>query len=177
MDTTKVKRLSRMINHTKGLGQSHLGRVFNADHTTISRVLRQKTEIDCLTKTKVPEYKQDQASRAVTAARRLATKIFKEKQIVMDDESYFYLSNTRISGNDVYYTPDKSTTPADVKFKWKTKFEDKVLIWAAISGNGLSDAYIHKSKNAINSQKYEEAIIVICDQTCIPTIIMYFGRT
>jgi hypothetical protein len=72
----------------------------------------------------------------------------------MDDEKYFYLSNTSILGNDVYYTSDKSITPVDVKFKLKTKFEDEVLIWAAISGNGLSDAYIHKSKNAIDYQIY-----------------------
>ncbi len=145
MDTTKVKRLSRMIDHTSGLGQRHLGRVFDVNHTTISRVLWQKTEIDYLTKTKAPEYKQDRASRTVTVARRLTTKIFKEKQIVMDVEKFFYLFNTSIPGNDVYYTSDKSKTPADVKFKLITKIEDKILIWAAISGNGQMSIFTNRS--------------------------------
>jgi hypothetical protein len=62
----------------------------------------------------------------------LAIRIFKEKQIVMCDEEFFYLSNTSIPGNDVYYTSDKSTTPGDAKFKLKAKFEDKVLILAMV---------------------------------------------
>jgi hypothetical protein len=75
----------------------------------------------------------------------LTTKIFKEKQIVMDVEKFFYLFNTSIPGNDVYYTSDKSKTPADVKFKLITKIEDKILIWAAISGNGQMSIFTNRS--------------------------------
>ena len=72
----------------------------------------------------------------------------------MDDEKYFTLSNTNIPGNDIYYSSNKSEAPVEIKYKRKKKFEDKVLIWAAISSEGISDPYISKSDNAINVNTY-----------------------
>jgi hypothetical protein len=72
----------------------------------------------------------------------------------MDDEKYFNLSNSELVGNDRYYTSDKSTAPVDIKYKFKMKYEPKVLVWVAISANGISNHYVHTSKNAINHEIY-----------------------
>jgi hypothetical protein len=81
-------------------------------------------------------------------------KIFKDKSVVMDDEKYFSLSNINIPGNDIFYTSDKSTAPNEIKYAMKKKFEDKVLVWVAISEQGLSKHYVHRSKIAISSDIY-----------------------
>ena len=49
----------------------------------------------------------------------------------MDDESYFGLNNTELSGNDGYYTSDPNLTYDDVITKKKSKFEKKLLVWVA----------------------------------------------
>ncbi|CAF4137061.1 unnamed protein product, partial [Rotaria sordida] len=72
----------------------------------------------------------------------------------MDDEKYFSLSNVNILGNAYYYTNDKSTTPPDVKYKKKMKYEPKIMVWLAISSKGISEPYIHRSKNAISENVY-----------------------
>ena len=51
------------------------------------------------------------------------------KTLVIDNEKYFTLSNSKISGTEGYHTDNKQTTPGDVKFKKKRKYEPKVLVW------------------------------------------------
>ena len=154
MNKKKVKRLSKIVNNSSGIGQRDLGRQFNVCQTTISYTLRNKTDIKCWKKEKTPAYNDNQEARVIIACRRLVTKTFAGKDIVVDDEKYFCLSNWEIPGNNIYYTSDKRTAPPEIKYKQKTKFEDKVLVWAALSSNGCSKLFINKSCNAINSDVY-----------------------
>ncbi len=82
--------------------------------------------------------------------RRISSNCF----IIMDDEKYFSLSNVDIPGNSYYYSSDKSTTPPSVKYKNKVKYEPKILVCLAISSKGISEPYIHRSKNAIDGEVY-----------------------
>ena len=56
---------------------------------------------------------------------------------IIDDESYFTLSHSEINGNNIYYTSDDKQCPDNVKFKEKSKFEDKLFVWIAISPKGM----------------------------------------
>ena len=56
----------------------------------------------------------------------------------MDDESYFTLSNSTLAGNDRFYTDDVRTCPESVKHNLKSKFEQKLLVWIAVSSEGMS---------------------------------------
>jgi len=152
MDDKKVKRLTKMLNNTSGLGQRFLASHFKVSLATINRVLNTKTNIKDYKKEKAPKYEDEQVPRVITGSRRMVVKLFKDKDIVMNDEKYFSLSNSNIPGNDRYYTSDKSTAPDEIKYKMKKKFEAKVLVWMAISSAGLSEAYVNRSKNAINSK-------------------------
>ena len=51
--------------------------------------------------------------------------IFRKKIVIIDDESYFYLSNTNISGNAEFYSSDINAASNDVRLKRKDKFEPK----------------------------------------------------
>ena len=63
------------------------------------------------------------------------------KEIVMDDESYFTLSNEYLLGNDGFYSQDKSLISLKVKYRSIAKFPDILLVWIAISRSGRSQAY------------------------------------
>ena len=50
----------------------------------------------------------------------------KNIELILDDESYFTLSNTSVAGNDVFYSSDVSATH-DVNFLAKKKNEKKIF--------------------------------------------------
>ena len=56
----------------------------------------------------------------------------------MDDEKYFMFTHQSVPINRGYYTSNKAETPSDVKFKQSCKYEPKILVWIAISTNGIS---------------------------------------
>ena len=63
--------------------------------------------------------------------RRLCGQLYKNCKDfiwVLDDESYFTLSNSQINGNDNFYSSNIELTPNNVKFKEKKKFEEKLLV-------------------------------------------------
>jgi hypothetical protein len=75
------------------------------------------------------------------AARPKCRKIYetyKNHEFVLDDECYMTKSNSTLAGNDVFYTDDPKITPDNVKNKYQAKFEEKVLIYLAISPRGCT---------------------------------------
>ena len=79
---------------------------------------------------------------------------YRQHEFVMDDESYFTLSNTTLTGNNTYYYSDRRLTPADVSYWEKAKFEEKLLLWIVVSSKGIGQVYIAPSKQAINQHVY-----------------------
>ena len=88
----------------------------------------------------------------------------------MDDEKYFMLTDHSIPTNRGYYTSNKAATPSDVKFKQTRKDEPKILVWIAISTNGVSSSSSAKQKQAINEKTYFKECIV---KRLIPFINSY----
>ena len=74
--------------------------------------------------------------------------------VVIDDEKYFTLSTSDQLGNSGYYTDNKSSTPEDVRFKKKSKYEPKVLVWVAFSEDGIAEPFIQESSIAIDAERY-----------------------
>ena len=70
--------------------------------------------------------------------------------------SLFFLSNFDISGNDGFYSSNVHETPQEVKLKRKLKFEPKLMVWAAMSPDGISKPYIVPSGQSINQDVYIE---------------------
>ena len=81
--------------------------------------------------------------------------------IVMDDEKYFTFSNDEMPGNEGFFTDNIEKCPDDVRFKGKAKFPDKILVWIALSEDGMSEPLIRKQKaEAINGLLYHEECLI-----------------
>ena len=78
---------------------------------------------------------------------------------ILDDESYFTLSNTTLAGNDRFYSDDVQNTPYDVKNKMKAKYEPKLLVWVAEFPQGVSSVNFFKCGLAINIYIYRDKCI------------------
>ena len=53
---------------------------------------------------------------------------YRNSDFIIDDESYFTLSNSSFTGNDSYYSNDRSQTHDTVKYIDAVKFEEKMLV-------------------------------------------------
>ncbi|CAH1100829.1 unnamed protein product [Psylliodes chrysocephalus] len=79
----------------------------------------------------------------------------------MDDEKYFTFANPEILGHSGFYTDNFNDCPDNVKFKAKAKFEDKIMVWCAISEAGVSRPYVGSVK--VTPSKLEKTQSTIKD--------------
>ena len=91
----------------------------------ICKIINEKTSIRHRKKTKPPKRASAQKAAVRPKCRKLVA-LFQKKIVIIDDESYFPLSNTNLSGNAGYYTSDPDATPNEVKLKRKSKYEPKL---------------------------------------------------
>ena len=80
-----------------------------------------------------------------------------------------------LSGDNVQCNQrtDPSTTPSHIKYKKKKKFAEKLLILMGISSKGVSNVYVHKSKQAITTDIYLNEYI---NKRLLPFIEKYYQR-
>ncbi|CAF1476480.1 unnamed protein product [Adineta ricciae] len=111
-------------------------------------------------KKRAPKYTDKQLEEVPTHARRLyRTLLNGNVELVMDDEKYFLLHNESISANRGFYTSDPNATPPAVKFKRTQKFEPKILVWIAISQNGISMPFFKEHQQAVTQMTYLDECI------------------
>ncbi|CAF1933346.1 unnamed protein product [Rotaria magnacalcarata] len=91
----------------------------------------------------------------------------------MNDEKYFLLSDQSVPTNRGYYSSDMSLTSPEVKFKRVQKFERKLLVWIAISTNGISSSFFAKQRQAFNEKTYLEECII---KRLVPFIDTYHDK-
>ena len=94
-------------------------------------------------------------------------------QIIIDDEKYFLLSDQSVPTNRGYYSSEKSLTSPEVRFKRTQKFEEKLLVWTAISTNEISSPFFAKRRQAINEKTYLEECII---KRLVPFIDTYHDK-
>ena len=132
---------------------------FNCSDKTIKKrvesivIYRKKRKV-------VPEVSKLQSITQWYRVRRLNNALkttYQDIDIVMDDESYFHLSN---DVHNKYYYPGRGESATAVKCIPKTKFEKKVLVWVAISPRGTSSILIlANSKQNVSSEFYIKFMI------------------
>ena len=146
--------LKRLTNNKCGISQRKLARRFKCSQSSINKQLKQLS-IRCWKKQRIPGRTEAQMEAARPKCSTLYRK-YRDREWILDDESYFTLSHSTINGNDNFYSNNKDLTLADVKFAKKYKFEPKLLVWIAVSPNGISEPYIVASGNAINQFIYRD---------------------
>lgn len=142
-----------MMDHKHGISQRKVARRLGCHQSTVIRILKNETNIRCYKKVKKPKRTEQQQQQAKPKCRKMVN-LFRNVDFVLDDESYFTLSNTTLSGNDNFYSSDRNLTPEDVKHHFMKKFEEKVLVWAAASSSGISKLRISASGQAITGEVY-----------------------
>lgn len=157
MNARKLAALKRTMENKDGISQRQAAQKYRCSHKTIWKSLK-KLNIKARKKQRIPQRSAAQISNAKKLSGRLFRKHGKAAWII-DDESYFTLSHSTISGNNVFYTSNISAAPPSVKFSPKTKFEKKVLVWIAIGLRGVSEPLIKESNFAINGHVYLEECI------------------
>ena len=111
---------------------------------------------------KAPHMSDEQEIRAKRNCRKM-NGTFSQKSsdfaIVMDDESYFTLHHDSIPGNAGYFTFNKGSTPVTVKFHFKKKFEPKIMVWLAISTEGISEPFFCPRRGSLDGEMYREECV------------------
>ena len=154
MPKEKVARLARKFDQKDGKSQKAAGREYGIDQSYVCKLLK-NLKIKCRTKKTIPDRTLEQAVAAKTKCRILNEK-YKNFQWILDDESYFTLGHSSLSGNSFFYSSDVLKSTSKVKYVKKDKFEKKLLVWAAISSKGISKLFIVPSGQAVNQHIYKE---------------------
>lgn len=147
------KWLKSNFNNKDGLSQRDAARKLKCTQPHICKALK-KIGLRCRKKQRSPDYTPEQI-KLVKSQCRYMVRNYGRKSFVLDDESYFPLSRSQMPGNNVFYTNDISNTPSDIKYKFKKKFENKVMLYIVISDRGVSKPWFKPSGLAINQEVYQ----------------------
>jgi hypothetical protein len=168
--TSKVKKeIKRRFNHKTGSSQRLTASEFGMSQSYVSKILKHSTDVRKYKKSKRPKLTEAQKKAGRSKCREMLKK-YPGYNFIIDDVSYFTLSHTTQSGNDVFYSNNIEKTPEIVKYKFQSKYEEKVLVWIAISPKGISKPYFRNSGLAINRYVYRDECL---DPFLIPFINKY----
>ena len=132
--------------------------------------IKKYTNIKCLKKSKKPKMTELQRKAARPKCGRMFLK-YGKIDFILDDESYFTLSHTTLAGNDRFYSDNLQNTAYEVKNKLQSKFEQKLLVWIAISPRGMSKTLFFKSGLAMNQSIYKDQCLT---KGLLPFINKYY---
>lgn len=155
------KRLVKAAADKKGVSSTKLAQKFGVERSYVSKVLA-KNNCKWLKREKAPQVTPEQEETQRARCRKLSRDIFPPSlptSIVMDDESYFGYKHDEIPGNVGYYTQNKENTPPAVRFRTKTKFPAKLLVWIAISDKGRSEPFFVPNHGSVNGEVYRNDCI------------------
>lgn len=154
LSTQQLTRLKRLTDQKTGISLRQIAPKFNINISTISRQLK-AMGITYRKRKRAPKYTEKQIDEIPTRARRLYRTLSNDNvELVLDDEKYFLLHNESISANRGFYTSDPSTAPPEVKFKYTKKFEPKIMVWIAVSENGISKPFFSEQQQAVTQSTY-----------------------
>lgn len=93
-----------------------------------------------------------------------------EIQIIMDDESYFTFSGSNMAQNDHYYASSSVSAEGSRTFRRQAKFQNKLMMWIAVSPAGMSQPFFCPSHEAVNAAIYQSKCI---QQRLLPFIQLH----
>lgn len=155
------KRLVKAASDKKAISTRKLGKRYGVHHSYVSKVLKE-SNVKYYKREKAPDTTPEQEAAQRTRSRRLSRDFLparSTRKVVMDDESYFPFKHDEMPGNVGFYTQDKENTPPAVRFRPKTKFPKKLLVWIAISEEGHSQPFFVPNRGNINGEVYRRECI------------------
>ena len=154
-----IIKVKNHFNHKSGRSQKNMASKLGCHRTYIGKILKKYSNIKLRKKQKRPLMSDIQKAQARPKCRRMLEK-FGNLDFILDDESYFTLSNDSQPGNDSFYSDNVQQTPETVRNKFKSKYEKKIMVWLAISPRGVSAPYFIPSGLAVNQEVYIKECIM-----------------
>jgi len=109
--TSKVKKeIKRRFNHKTGSSQRLTASEFGMSQSYVSKILKHSTDVRKYKKSKRPKLTEAQKKAGRSKCREMLKK-YPGYNFIIDDESYFTLSHTTQSGNDIFYSNNIEKTP------------------------------------------------------------------
>ena len=93
-----IKAIKRSFNHKTGRAQRKSARSFNMSQSFVSKKLKKNSDIRAYKKFKKPLMTALQKKQLRPKCRKILSK-YRGYNFILDDESYFTLSSTTLSGN------------------------------------------------------------------------------
>ena len=149
-------KLKKSVNHKTGCSQRKLAVKFNVTHRTIGNQLK-RIGVKYRKRKRVPKQTEAQRERQEERLDRFVENILDDRDLVIDDESWFTTSGAGMPGNSGFYSTDLNETPHEIKFNPVGKFDtDKVMIWVAFSRRGISQVYVAPQRTSMDGELYRK---------------------
>ena len=97
---------------------------------------------------------EEQQRQAQKICGKVYRKLLNNYDLIIDDEKSFKSAGNNALGNRYFYSAASSAAPPNSRFQQKTKFEPKVMVLMVISAKGVSNAYFHRGKQALDQKIY-----------------------
>lgn len=166
MSKNGLQMLKRSFNNRDNQSQRQAAKKFNCSQVWICKSLK-KLQVQCRKKQKSPDYTNQIISAIKSQCRWMAAN-YGNLFFVLDDECYFPLSNSRVPGNDRFYSNSVATSPPNIRYKFQKKYEKKLMLYIVISEKGVSKPWFKDGGLAINQIIYQEE--------CLSKILIPFLR-
>jgi hypothetical protein len=172
MPPTRVRTLINSVKTSAITSQNQLARKYGICQSYVCKIIK-RDGLRSFKKQRAPVVSEKQVPVQKTRNDRLYRHILSssvEPQIIMDDESYFTFSGGDMPGNDHYYAYERGSGKNGMEFRRQAKFEEKIMMWIAISPAGISRPYFCPSRGALNAASYQRKCIT---QRLVPFIHLY----
>lgn len=156
--SASVDKVMRRTKNRIFPGFRAISRIIGHDPKTAKRMV-QDCGIKMAIRKKVPKTTEKQKQTQVERLPKLKEAL-RGQVIVMDDETYFDLDGHNFYGGQYFgYTECADDVPLKIRYREKAKFGKKLLLWIAVSREGISKPYFHLSQGAMDSAIYIEKCI------------------
>ena len=147
-------KVVKMTNNKIFPGFRAIGRTIDHDSKIV-----QENGISIAKRRKIPKRTDKQIETQIQRL-PLLRRALRGSILIIDDESYFDLDGHEFFGGQFYsFKNSPESVPEEIRYRSKVKYGKKLLIWVAISKQGVSRPYFHECLGAMNANIYIENCI------------------
>lgn len=165
-----TRLLMKNIRNQPFRSYRYLGLKVGCDHKTVKKYLK---ELGIVSKSRkiVPRVSIKQKKVQNIRLKSFVSEFLQknsEPSIIVDDETYFTIEGSKWV-DKYYYEQEGCKLTKTSEFIEKSKFPLKIMMWIAISENGISQPYFFKGISSINSDIYSNK--------CLPKLKNYINKS
>ena len=152
-----VDKVRKLFQNDPNISVRRAADKLGLPRSTVSDIKVKNLGYKAYKKEVAPKYNPDQERRAKRGCRKL----YREKLlsgngkiVVMDDETYCPVDPTQVPGSEYFHCRDKLEVPDKNRFKSKTKFAKKYMVWQCIDELGnVCEPFV--SGDTMNAETYK----------------------